>query len=161
MNVSYGLVCCLRNRVLRDILSISPLHHEFRTPQLHPTSFNCSAGVEPQTFTADLNDAVYAPFKPYHPMRAFRQGSWYGVSWCLFIAAMLLLHGRVYSYKEVLQPVGPSSFTLLGWFRLVHWPIFSLLPPVGSFDRVSVPMGPSSQNPYPSSVSRAVTPPTA
>ena len=38
----------------------------------------------------------------------------------------------LFPYKRSLQPVGPSSFTLLGWFRLPPIDQYSsLLPPVG------------------------------
>ena len=53
--------------------------------------------------------------------------------------------------KRSLQPVGPSSSTPLGWFRLSPIDQYSsLLPPVGVW-AVSQSQcgGPSSQNPYP------------
>ena len=61
-------------------------------------------------------------------------------------------------HKRSLQPVGPSSFTLLGWFSLPAIDQYSsLLPPTVSQFQCG---GPSSQNPYPSSARWAVTPPT-
>ena len=49
------------------------------------------------------------------------------------------------THKRSLQPVRPSSFTLLGWFRLApidqySWPIFLTAASRRSLDRVSVPM---------------------
>ena len=65
-------------------------------------------------------------------------------------------------HKRSLQPVGPSSFTLLGWFSLPAIDQYSsLLPPVGVWTVSQFQCGgPSSQNPYPSSARWAVTPPT-
>ena len=59
----------------------------------------------------------------------------------------------LFPYKRSLQPVGPSSFTLLGWFRLSPIDQYSsLLPPVGVWTVSQFQCGgPSSQNPYPSS----------
>ena len=53
--------------------------------------------------------------------------------------------------KRSLQPVGPSSSTLLGWFRLAPIDQYSsLLPPVGVWTVSQFQCGgPSSQNPYP------------
>ena len=78
------------------------------------------------------------------------------------------VHARIHSwtvlfpYKRSLQPVGPSSFTLLGWFRLAPIDQYSsLLPPVGVWSVSQYQCGgPSSQNPYASSSRWAVTPPT-
>ena len=55
-------------------------------------------------------------------------------------------------HKRSLQPVGPSSFTLLGWFSLAAIDQYSsLLPPVGVWTVSQFQCGgPSSQNPYPS-----------
>ncbi len=60
----------------------------------------------------------------------------------------------LFPYKRSLQPVGPSSFTLLGWFRLPPIDQYSsLLPPVGVWTVSQFQCGgPSSQNPYPSSL---------
>ena len=65
-------------------------------------------------------------------------------------------------YKRSLQPIGQSSFTLLGWFRLAPIDQYSsLLPPVGVWTVSQFQCGgPSSQNPYPSMARWAVTPPT-
>ena len=65
-------------------------------------------------------------------------------------------------YKRSLQPIGQSSFTLLGWFRLSSIDQYSsLLPPVGVWTVSQFQCGgPSSQNPYPSLTWWAVTPPT-
>ena len=65
--------------------------------------------------------------------------------------------------KSSLQPGGPSSCTLLGWFRLASIDQYSsLLPPVGVWTVSQFQCGgPSSQNPYPSSSWWAVTPPTS
>ena len=65
--------------------------------------------------------------------------------------------------KRGLQPVGPSSLTRLGWFSLSPIDQYSsLLPPVGVWSVSQYQCGgPSSQNPYASSVRWAVTPPTA
>ena len=56
------------------------------------------------------------------------------------------------SDKRSLQPVGPSSFTRLGWFSLPTIDQYSsLLPPVGVWTVSQFQCGgPSSQNPYPS-----------
>ena len=72
-------------------------------------------------------------------------------------------YATLFPYKRSLQPVGPSSFTLLGWFSLPAIDQYSsLLPPVGVWTVSQFQCGgPSSQNPYPSSVRWAVTPPTA
>ena len=66
-------------------------------------------------------------------------------------------------YKSSLRPVGPYSCTRHGWFRLPPIDQYSsLLPPVGVWTVSQFHCGgPSSQNPYPSSVWWAVTPPTA
>ena len=58
----------------------------------------------------------------------------------------------LFPYKRSLQPVGPSSFTLLGWFSLSAIDQYSsLLPPVGVWTVSQFQCGgPSSQNPYPS-----------
>ena len=68
----------------------------------------------------------------------------------------------LFPYKRSLQSVGPSSFTLLGWFRLSSIDQYSsLLPPVGVWTVSQFQCGgPSSQNPYPSLARWAVTPPT-
>ena len=68
----------------------------------------------------------------------------------------------LFPYKRSLQPIGQSSFTLLGWFRLSSIDQYSsLLPPVGVWTVSQFQCGgPSSQNPYPSSARWAVTPPT-
>ena len=68
----------------------------------------------------------------------------------------------LFPYKRSLQSIGPSSFTLLGWFRLAPIDQYSsLLPPVGVWTVSQFQCGgPSSQNPYPSSARWAVTPPT-
>ena len=52
-------------------------------------------------------------------------------------------------YKSSLQPIGPSSCTLLGWFRLPSIDQYSsLLPPVGVWTVSQFQCGgPSSQNP--------------
>ena len=65
--------------------------------------------------------------------------------------------------KRSLRPQGPSSSTRLGWFRLPPIDQYSsLLPPVGVWSVSQYQCGgPSSQNPYASSVRWAVTPPTA
>ena len=57
----------------------------------------------------------------------------------------------LFPYKRSLQPVGPSSFTLLGWFRLPPIDQYSsLLPPVGVWTVSQFQCGgPSSQNPLP------------
>ena len=69
----------------------------------------------------------------------------------------------LFPYKRGLQPVGQSSLTLLGWFRLSPIDQYSsLLPPVGVWTVSQFQCGgPSSQNPYPSSPWWAVTPPTS
>ena len=65
--------------------------------------------------------------------------------------------------KSGLQPIGPSSRTRHGWISLPAIVQYSsLLPPVGVWTVSQFQCGgPSSQNPYPSSVWWAVTPPTA
>ena len=65
----------------------------------------------------------------------------------------------LFPYKRSLQSVGPSSFTLLGWFRLSSIDQYSsLLPPVGVWTVSQFQCGgPSSQNPYPSKTRWAVT----
>ena len=69
----------------------------------------------------------------------------------------------LFPYKRGLRPVGRSSLTLLGWFRLSPIDQYSsLLPPVGVWSVSQYQCGgPSSQNPYASSVRWAVTPPSA
>ena len=69
---------------------------------------------------------------------------------------------RLFPYKRSLQSIEPSSFTLLGWFRLSSIDQYSsLLPPVGVWTVSQFQCGgPSSQNPYPSKTRWAVTPPT-
>ena len=69
----------------------------------------------------------------------------------------------LFPYKRGLQPVGQSSLTLLGWFRLSPIDQYSsLLPPVGVWTVSQFQCGgPSSQNPYPSLPWWAVTPPTS
>ena len=64
--------------------------------------------------------------------------------------------------KRGLQAIDHSSLTRLGWFRLSPIDQYSsLLPPVGVWTVSQFQCGgPSSQNPYPSSVWWAVTPPT-
>ena len=58
----------------------------------------------------------------------------------------------LFPYKRSLRPIEPSSFTLLGWFRLSPIDQYSsLLPPVGVWTVSQFQCGgPSSQNPYPS-----------
>ena len=81
----------------------------------------------------------------------------------------LQVHSDKYTYsllfpdKRTLRPIGPSSPTRLGWFRLPPIDQYSsLLPPVGVWSVSQYQCGgPSSQNPYASSVRWAVTPPTA
>ena len=65
--------------------------------------------------------------------------------------------------KRSLQPIGPSSSTRLGWFRLSPIDQYSsLLPPVGVWSVSQYQCGgPSSQNPYASSPRWAVTPPSS
>ena len=65
--------------------------------------------------------------------------------------------------KRGLQSIGHSSLTRLGWFSLSAIDQYSsLLPPVGVWSVSQYQCGgPSSQNPYASSVRWAVTPPTA
>ena len=65
--------------------------------------------------------------------------------------------------KRGLQPIGPSSLTLLGWFRLPPIDQYSsLLPPVGVWTVSQFQCGgPPSQGPYPSKARWAVTPPAA
>ena len=65
----------------------------------------------------------------------------------------------LFPYKRSLQPIGQSSFTLLGWFRLSSIDQYSsLLPPVGVWTVSQFQCGgPSSQNPYPSKAWWAVT----
>ena len=60
---------------------------------------------------------------------------------------------RLFPYKRSLQPIGQSSFTLLGWFSLSAIDQYSsLLPPVGVWTVSQFQCGgPSSQNPYRSS----------
>ena len=67
------------------------------------------------------------------------------------------------SDKRGLQSIGPSSLTRLGWFSLSAIDQYSsLLPPVGVWSVSQYQCGgPSSQNPYASSVRWAVTPPSA
>ena len=64
--------------------------------------------------------------------------------------------------KRGLRPVGPSSLTRHGWFRVTpidQYPL--LLPPVGVWSVSQYQCGgPSSQIPYPSQARWAVTPPT-
>ena len=64
--------------------------------------------------------------------------------------------------KRSLRLVEPSSFTLLGWFRIPSIDQYSsLLPPVGVWSVSQYQCGgPSSQNPYASSAWWSVTPPT-
>ena len=70
---------------------------------------------------------------------------------------------RLFPHKRSLQPVGPSSSTLLGWFSLPAIDQYSsLLPPVGVWTVSQFQCGgPSSQNPYPSLPWWAVAPPTS
>ncbi len=65
--------------------------------------------------------------------------------------------------KRGLRYSVPSSLTRLGWFSLPTIDQYSsLLPPVGVWSVSQYQCGgPSSQNPYASSVRWAVTPPTA
>ena len=65
--------------------------------------------------------------------------------------------------KRGLRRLAPYSLTRLGWFRLPPIDQYSsLLPPVGVWSVSQYQCGgPSSQNPYASSVRWAVTPPTA
>ena len=58
----------------------------------------------------------------------------------------------LFPQKRSLQPVGPSSSTLLGWFSPAAIDQYSsLLPPVGVWTVSQFQCGgPSSQNPYPS-----------
>ena len=65
--------------------------------------------------------------------------------------------------KRGLQPVGQSSLTRLGWFRLASIDQYSsLLPPVGVWSVSQYQCGgPSSQNPYASLPWWAVAPPTS
>ena len=67
----------------------------------------------------------------------------------------------LFPYKRSLQSIEPSSFTLLGWFRLSPIDQYSsLLPPVGVWTVSQFQCGgPSSQNPDPSLPWWAVTPP--
>ena len=64
--------------------------------------------------------------------------------------------------KRGLQAIDHSSLTRLGWFSLPTIDQYSsLLPPVGVWTVSQFQCGgPSSQNPYPSSLWWAVTPPT-
>ena len=102
----------------------------------------------------------------------------------MLIRAVLSLpdaSGTLPPRKRGLRPIGPSSLTRLGWFRLPPIDQYSsLLPPVGVWSvsqyqcggpssQNPYPVwsvsqyqcgGPSSQNPYPSSAWWAVTPPT-
>ena len=72
-------------------------------------------------------------------------------------------NGLLFPGKRGLRPVGPSSLTRLGWFRLPPIDQYSsLLPPVGVWSVSQYQCGgPSSQNPYASSVRWSVTPPSA
>ena len=78
------------------------------------------------------------------------------------VHANLYTYKHLFPYKRSLQPIGQSSFTLLGWFRLASIDQYSsLLPPVGVWTVSQFQCGgPSSQNPYPSLARWAVTPPT-
>ncbi len=69
----------------------------------------------------------------------------------------------LFSDKRGLQPIGPSSLTRLGWFRISPIDQYSsLLPPVGVWSVSQYQCGgPSSQNPYASSPRWAVTPPSS
>ena len=83
----------------------------------------------------------------------------------LFLQLHSFLHAwrALFADKRGLRPVGPSSLTLLGWFRISPIDQYSsLLPPVGVWSVSQYQCGgPSSQNPYASSVRWAVTPPSA
>ena len=78
------------------------------------------------------------------------------------VHAIPYAYGTLFPHKRGLQPIGPSSLTLLGWFRLTPIDQYSsLLPPVGVWTVSQFQCGgPSSQNPYRSMARWAVTPPT-
>jgi len=83
----------------------------------------------------------------------------------MLIHAVLAIHHAwrtLPPHKRSLQPVGPSSSTLLGWFRVPPIDQYSsLLPPVGVWTVSQFQCGgPTSQYPYPSQARWAVTPPT-
>ena len=67
------------------------------------------------------------------------------------VHAMAHAWATLFPAKRSLQPVGPSSSTLLGWFRPAPIDQYSsLLPPVGVWTVSQFQCGgPSSQNPYP------------
>ena len=67
------------------------------------------------------------------------------------VHAMAHPWATLFPAKRSLQPVGPSSSTLLGWFRPAPIDQYSsLLPPVGVWTVSQFQCGgPSSQNPYP------------
>ena len=79
------------------------------------------------------------------------------------VHAIPYTYGILFPHKRGLQPIGPSSLTLLGWFRLTPIDQYSsLLPPVGVWTVSQFQCGgPSSQNPYRSSARWAVAPPTS
>ncbi len=139
LSVSYSLGSCLRNRCSVLYLSISPLHNTFRPLQLYsrPTVsmaiLQLSCWISPLTYRS-----AYAPFKPNKSGKRLQppyyRGCWHGVSRCLFIQYHQpgFTTQEFFPYKRSLRPLGPSSFTRHGWFRLASIDQYSLLlPPVG------------------------------
>ena len=139
LSVSYNLVSCLRDRCSVSYLSISPLHDTFRPLQMYSRTIVSMAVLQLSCRISPLtNHSACAPFKPnesgYRSHPPYYRGCWHGVSRCLFLRyhQPRFTTRDFFPYKRSLQPVGPSSFTRHGWFRLASIDQYSLLlPPVG------------------------------